>query len=214
MEFAAYANASAPLKLTPEERRVGIRRLHHLHPDWEQSQIATLMSCTDFVVRTAIVAVRVRREAPSAYRLPDRHVEVIARAPQEYWESLSKAADVRDWTMEEVKLAHRNLQDEQLPAEHKVALLKGETEPVTSKDGEPALLNHTVPRHLVQEAQRDYLSFLEGASYQIAQLRRFSVNEVVDGLETQRLASLVRGLPGDIEYLNDILRLGRQRLEM
>ena len=214
LEYAAYANASAALRLTPEERRTGIRRLHHLHPDWKTSRLAELMSCSEAVVRTATEAVRVRREAPSAVSLPDRHLEEIARAPREYWEPLSRAAEDREWTTEEVRVARSNLQDENLPVEHKQALLAGNTEPIISTDGEPAFLNQTVRRHLANEAEKDYLSLLEGAQYQMAQLRRFQAEEVVHGLETSRLASLVRGLPGDIEYLNDILRLGRQRLEM
>ncbi len=214
LEFAAYANATAPLKLTTEERRVGVRRLHRLHPDWSPQRLGELMACSERVVNTTLQAIEVRREAPTAHRLPERAAQEIARAPKEYWEPLAKVAVEKDWTTDEVALAARNLSDPSLPAEHRRALINGDSEPITRVGGEPAFLRETVNRHMAKEAERDYLSFMESALYQLAQLRRFQAREVVDGLEVQRLASLVRGLPGDLEYLDEILRLGRERLEM
>ncbi len=214
IEFAAYANAIAALKLTSEERRIGIRRLHRLHPDWDNKRIASLMQCSDRVVVTTITAIKVRRESPTSIQLTDRHVEEISRAPQEHWESLAETAVKKNWTVEETSVAIQNINDSDLPTEHKKALIKGETEPILTEEGEPKLLRQTIKRHLAQEAKRDYLSFLEGALYQLGQLRRFTPKEIVGGLEVQRLSSLVRELPKDINFLNDIIKLGCERLEI
>ncbi len=214
LEFAAYANASAPLKLTSEERRIGIRRLNMIHPNWPPQQLGSLMQCSDAVVRTVLQAIQVRREAQTAYELPERHLEEIARAPREQWEPLARATKNKDWTTEEIAAAVRNINSQDVSQEHKQQLLEGDAEPIVTVRGEPALLPPTVRRHLVQEAEKDYLSFLETALYNVAQLRRFSPQEIVHGIEVQRLAPLIRTLPGDIEFLNDLVRLGRQRLEI
>lgn len=215
LEFAAYANATAALKLTAEERRVGIRRLHRLHPDWNKTKLAQMMGCGERVVQSVLTASQVRTEAASAHELRETQVEEIAKAPREYWEPLSRVAADKGWTNDEVSLASKNVQDPNIPQEHKTALLSGETEPIIRRDdGTPAVLDQTVRRHMAQEAQNDFKSILEGALHQIALLRRFEAGIVVDGLETERLASLVREMPGDIRYLNEIVQLGRQKLEI
>lgn len=213
-EYAAHANAHAALKLTSAERAVGIRRVHRIHPDWSRERIGDLMGCSRKTVDDIISSLQVKREVPTAVGLSDSTAAEIARAPREHWEPLTRATVQKDWTGEEVAQAVRNIKDPSIPIEHKQALLEGTTEPVARINGEPALLPQTVRRHLVQEAGRDYLSFIESMLYNLAQLRRFSAEEVITGLEMQRLAAFVRGLPGDIEYLNELLRLGRQRLEL
>lgn len=214
-EFAAYANATAALKLTPEERRVGIRRLHRLHPDWNKTKLAQMMGCGERVVQSVLTASQVRTEAKSAHELRETQVEEIAKVPREHWEDLSRVSVDKGWTNDEVKLASKNLRDPDIPVEHKEALLSGKTEPITRRDdGTPAVLDQTIRRHMAQETKEDFQSILEGALHQIALLRRFEASRVVDGLETERLASLVREMPADIRYLNEIVQLGREKLEI
>lgn len=215
-EFAAYANATAALKLTPEERRVGIRRLHRLHPDWNKTKLAQMMGCGERVVQSVLTARKVRQEVGDiAHELRETQVEEIAKVPREHWEDLSRVSVDKGWTNDEVKLASKNLRDPDIPIEHKEALLSGKTEPITRRDdGTPAVLDQTIRRHMAQETKNDFQSILEGALHQIALLRRFEASRVVDGLETERLASLVREMPADIRYLNEIVQLGREKLEI
>lgn len=215
-EFAAYANATSGLKLTPEERRAGIRRLHRNHPDWNKAKLAQMMGCSERVVQSVLTARKVRQEVGDiATELRDTQVEEIAKVPREHWEDLSRVSVDKGWTNDEVKLASKNLRDPDIPAEHKEALLSGKTEPITRRDdGTPAVLDQTIRRHMAQETKNDFQSILEGALHQIALLRRFEASRVVDGLETERLASLVREMPADIRYLEEIVLLGRQKLEI
>ena len=216
LEFAAYANATAALKLTPEERRVGIRRLHRLHPNWNKTKLAQMMGCGERVVQSVLTARKVRQEVGDiAHELRETQVEEIAKVPREHWEDLSRVSVDKGWTNDEVKLASKNLRDPDIPIEHKEALLSGKTEPITRRDdGTPAVLDQTIRRHMAQETKNDFQSILEGALHQIALLRRFEASRVVDGLETERLASLVREMPADIRYLNEIVQLGREKLEI
>lgn len=216
-EFAAYANATAALKLTPEERRVGIRRLHRLHPDWNKTKLAQMMGCSERVVQSVLTARKVRQEVGDiAHELRETQVEEIAKVPREHWEDLSRVSVDKGWTNDEVKLASKNLRDPDIPAEHKEALLSGETEPITRRDdGTPAVLDQTIRRHMAQEAHNDLRSMLEKFLYPFELFKvRFSARQVVDELETERLASLVREMPADIRYLEEIVQLGREKLEI
>ena len=215
-EFAAYANATSGLKLTPKERRAGIRRLHRNHPDWNKAKLAQMMGCSERVVQSVLTARKVRQEVGDiATELRETQVEEIAKAPREHWEDLSRVSVDKGWTNDEVKLASKNLRDPHIPVEHKEALLSGKTEPITRRDdGTPAVLDQTIRRHMAQETKNDFQSILERALHQIALLRRFEASRVVDGLETERLASLVREMPADIRYLEEIVQLGREKLEI
>ena len=214
LEFAAYANAAAPLKLQPDERRAGIRRLDRLHPDWSAGQIARLMACSDYTVRTTLRAQDVRRETfLSPKQLPDSAAVEISRVPKEQWEPLARVAVDNEWTLDEVTLASRNLRDPGMTEEHKRALLAGQSEPITHKEGELALLPETVQRHIGREIDNDTQAPFERTLALIVELRRFSAYEVVDRMPRERLASVVRELPADIGYLNEILDIARQRLE-
>ena len=214
MEFASYANATSGLRLTAEERRVGIRRLLTMHTDWSEPEVSRRMGCSDDVVRTVRRNMQVYREAPTASQLTDTHVREISRAPSPQWEPLSKVASDKRWTAEETREAVRNLADPAVPTEHKQALLQGNTEPVVFRDGEPTILRQTIQRHLSTEAEKDYRSFLEGTLYQLAQLRRFSAQDIVDGVSAERLRSLIRELPGYVDYLSSIVNIGKRRLEI
>ena len=215
LEFAAYANAAAPLKLKPGERRAGIRRLNRLQPDWNAKQIGRLMACSEFTVRTALRASEVRRETfLSEDELPDRAAEEISRLPQEQWTPLAKVAVDSEWTLDEVTLASRNLRDPDMPDEHKHALLAGQAEPITHKEGEHALLPETVRRRIGRELEGDTQIPFERMLVPLVELRRYSAREVVDRMPRERLASVARELPADIDYLNEILSLARQRLEI
>lgn len=214
LEYAAYANAVTGLKLTPEERRVGIRRLFTFHNDWPHQRIADLMGCSRHSVDDVVRNLQVYREAPSASLITDSHVREISRAPAQQWEPLAKVAAEKEWTTEEVREVVRNIADPELPAEHKQALLRGETEPVVVRNGEPTILRQTIARHLSKEAKQDYRSFLEGTLHQLSQLRRFPAQEIVDGVSADRLRSLVRELPSYIDFLHSIVTIGKNRLEI
>ena len=214
LELAAYANAITGLKLTSEERRIGVRRLHRIHPDWTSREIADLMNCSPSTVDRVIQAIAVYQEAPTATQLTESHATALSQAPREHWEPLARAAQTNQWTAEETRAAVQNIKDDQIPVAHKQALLLGETEPVVFKNGEPAVLPATINRQLEREARTDYPSFLEKAFFQLDQLRRFPAQEVIDGLPADRVRSLIRQLPGNISYLNELVKIGEMRLEI
>ncbi len=214
LEFAASANATGGLRLTSEERRLGIRRLVGLHPEWGNSEVSSRMACNDELVRQVKRNLEVYREAPTASQLTETHVREISRAPTQQWEPLARAATAKSWTTEETREAVRNLSDPKVPTEHKQALLRGDTEPISFRGEEPTILRQTIARHLSEEAKQDYKSFLEGTLHQLAQLRRFPAQEIVDGVSADRLRSLIRELPGYVDFLNSIGTIGKSRLEI
>ena len=216
LEFAAYANTRHGKRLTPEEKKEAIRRLCQLHPDWSRDKIATMLGCSSWNVDAVLNADKVKRGVvgASASPLTDSHFQEIASAPRELWEPLVKAAETKGWTRDATREAIRNIKDESLPLEHKQALLEGDAEPITRVQGEPAVLPDTIRRYIADEKERSFATNLETALLQLANLRRFTVKEIIDGLDTERLQKLVRELPAYIEFQQDMLKLAKQRLEI
>jgi ParB-like chromosome segregation protein Spo0J len=214
LEFAAYANTRHGRPLSTDERRQAIRRLKLLHPDWTSEHIGQLLGCGEHPVYTVLKADEVKKQVPMGTSLSDRHLEEISHAPKEHWGDIVGAAKTRDWTSHETARAVQNIKDDSLPVEHKRALLRGETEPITKVQGEPAVLPDTLRRLVAEEKEKSFATNLEGALFQLANLRRFTVKEIIDGLDTQRLQSLVRELPAYIEFQQQMLKLAKQRLEI
>lgn len=216
LEYAAYANTRHGKPLTAEERKVAIRRLYQLHPDWGRDRVASVLGCSSWAIDTVLNVDKVKRSVigASASPLTDSHLQEIASAPEELWEPLVKTAETKGWTRDETREVVRNIKDESLPSEHKKALLEGKTEPVTRIEGEPAVLRDTIHRYIEEEKEKSYVTNLENALFQLANLRRFTAKEIVDGLETERLEKLARELPDYIKFEEEILALAKQKLEI
>lgn len=214
LEYAAYANTRHGKPLTTNERREAIRRLKLLHPDWGAGRIASLLGCGEHPVLTVSRADDVKRGVPMGTSLSERHLEEISFAPREHWNDLMKAAEKRGWGTSETAKAVQNIKDDSLPLEHKRAILEGRTEPITKIEGEPAILPDTIRRYVAEEKEKSSVTNLENALLQLADLRRFSAKEIVDGLEVERLQKLVKELPAYIEFQEEIVTLAKEKLEI
>lgn len=216
LEYAACANTRHGKQLTREEGKDAIRRLHQLHPDWGRDEIAERISCSPWAVEDVFKTDEVKRTVIGAGASPltDSHLREIANAPRELWEPLVKTVQTKGWTRDETREAVRNIKDESLPLGHRQALLEGKTEPIANKRGEPAVLPDTIRRFIAEEKQKSFVTPLETALLQLSNLRQFTVREIVDGLETERLEKLVKELPAYIEFQQEILTLAKQRLEI
>ena len=214
LEYAAYANTRHGKRLTTDERREAVRRLKMLHPDWGVGRIASILGCGEHPVSTVLKADAVKRGVPMGTSLPDRHLEEISSAPREHWSDLMKAAEKRGWGTSETAKAVQNIKDDSLPIEHKRAILEGTTDPIARVEGEPAVLPDTIRRYVAEEKEKSYITNLENALFQLANLRRFTAKEIVDGLDVERLQKLVDELPAYIEFEEELLFLAKQRLEI
>ncbi len=214
MEYAAFANTKHGEPLRIEERREAIRRLRLLRPDWAYGQIAKLMGCSEATVGDVLKADEVRKGVGRPTPLSDSHLQEIGTLDRGLWPDVIKTTEKRGWTRDEVRQVAKELKDETTPIERKKELLEGKTEPITKIEGEPAIMPDTIRRFVVEEKEKSFISNLENALFQFANLRRFTAKEIVDGLETERLEKLVRELPDYIKFEEEILNLAKQKLEI
>ena len=119
MEWAVVANTKHGEQFTREERDDGIRRLHYMHEDWSERQLADAMSVSATTVNTLLRVdeVKGRTFPKSAYvNAPtDSHYREIARAPEQVQQPLVVATQKREWSVAETAQAVRNLKDERVP---------------------------------------------------------------------------------------------------
>jgi ParB-like chromosome segregation protein Spo0J len=214
LEFAAYANTRHGKRLTSDERREGIRRLRLLHPDWGYGRVAELMACSEVTVGDFLRADEVRKGVGRPTPLSDSHLEEIGTLDRGLWPDIVRATEKRGWTRDEVRQAAKELKDETTPIERKKELLEGKTEPITRIQGEPAIMPDTIRRFVAEEKEKSYTTNFENALFQLANLRRFTAKEIVDGLDVERLQKLVKELPAYIKFEEEMLALAKQRLEI
>ncbi len=219
LEFAVISNTKNADALTPDERDDGIRRLHQLHPKWSQQEIASAMSLSQPTVSSVLAGDRVaQRVVITGNKLTSTHYREIARAPEEKWEPLAKAADERGWSRDATAQAVRNLKDDRVPDARKRDILAGKADPVViTPEGEVAVPAEFVGRQIREMAANDAVLALERYLESAAKLRLFSPKAIVRTAGGDRLNRLMRELPDDIAFLQDVLgaaKAERGRLEV
>ena len=207
LEHAVIANTKNADPLTPEERDDGIRRLKQLHPERSHRQIAKAMSVSHMTVKRVFDVDGVRRSVFSPVtRVTDSHYGVIAGAEPKNWEPLVKAADQRGWTRDVTAQAVQNLRDDRIPDRQKRDILKGEADPVVvTPDGQFAVPPDLVGKRLREMASNDAVLAMERALEALAKLRLFRPDAIVGTIGQPRLARLVREIPGDMAFLQELL---------
>lgn len=207
LEFAVINNAKNADPLTPEERDEGIRRLKQLHPDWSLRQIAEAISVGKTTVESVFKIDAVKRAVVSPRgQLSTTHYREVAAAPKEQWEPLLQAADKRGWSSDETALARQNLKDPRVPKERKQAILAGKADPVAvTPEGQFAVPSKSVSRRLAEITANDAILAFERALEHLAKARLFKVDAILEPTTGDILDRWVKGLPGDIAFLEGIL---------
>lgn len=207
LEFAVIANTKNADPLSPDERDDGIRRLKQLHPEWTQQRIAEAMSVSKMTVGRVFKVDEVKREIVSPVtRVTDSHYREVAAAPKEQWEPLVKAADKRGWSRDATALAVKNLKDERVPDERKREILKGKSDPiVVTASGEFAVPAEVIGRQIAEMEANDAILAFQRALEHLAKARLFKVEAIVDDADRRLLETWARELPGDIEFLTEVV---------
>ncbi len=206
LEYAAIANMQHGKRLTGDDKRQAIRRIHMLHPNWPAVKIAEVLNLGEDAVGTVLRADQVRKSVPSAAPLPDEHLAAIASAPHAHRQDLVEVAKEKGWTARETRAAVQNIRDETLPSDFKKAILRGKAEPITTKEKEPAVLHETIARKVAEAKEADTEIALWGMLEQVSKLRiRWAPPTLIKGLDRKRLDHLNRELPQVIRYLQDVL---------
>jgi len=206
LEYAAIANMQHGKRLTGDDKRQAIRRIHQLHPNWPAVKIAEVLNLSEDTVGTTLRADQVRRSVPNAAPLPDEHLAAIAAAPAAQRSVLVDVVKEKGWTAKETKAAVQNIRDESLPASFRSALLKGRAEPITTKEKEPAILHETIARKVAEAKESDKEIALWRMLEEFSRVRvRWAAPTMIAGLDRKRLDHLNRELPQVIRYLQDVL---------
>jgi ParB-like chromosome segregation protein Spo0J len=207
LEWAVINNTKNADPLTPDERDDGIRRLKQLHPDWTLRRLADAMSVSHITVKRALEVQEVKREVMAPVtRVTDSHFAEVAAAPKQQWEPLVKAVEQRGWSRDATRLAVRNLKDSRVPEKHKRDLLKGKADPViVTGNGEFAVPADVVGRQIRDMEANDAILAFQRALEYLAKARLFKVEAIVGDADQRLLKTWVRELPGDIEFLNDVV---------
>jgi len=213
LEYAVIANSKHGLRLSSEEKKAGIRRLHRLHSEWGTEKIAKVIGCSQPHVWKVLRADEVRKEIPGT-SLHDEKLIEISRADKEYWEPLASVAERKGYTTEEVKDIVREIKAPSTPLERKDALLKGEALPITKKGEELALRKETIEREIAEKITKDKEVAFTGVLLALSKLEVFKPKEVVDALEEYLCERAVKDLPRFIDHLKEVLRLAREKLEI
>ena len=217
LEFAVIANTKNADPLSPEERDDGIRRLRQLHPKWTIAHIADVMSVSEKAVRNVFRVDEVRRKVvitpdrSGGYPMTNSHYREVASAPEEAWEPLVKAAGNRGWSREVTAQAVKNLKDDRVPQNRQRASLEGKADPVViTPDGQMAVPAHVIGRQIRDMESNDAVLALEKALEHLARLRLFRPDAIVGTAGRERLERLIKELPGDIEFMQEVLETAKK----
>lgn len=206
LEYAAVANMQHGKRLTGDDKKQAVRRIHVLHPNWPAVKIAEVLNLGEDTVGIVLRADQVRKTLPSAAPLPDEHLAAIASASPAHRSVLVEIAKEKEWTANETRAAVQNIKDESLPMDFKQKLLKGKAEPITTKEKERAILPETIARKVAEAKESDKEIALWRMLEELSRVRsRWSPQTLITGLERKRLEHLDRELPVIIRYLQDVV---------
>jgi len=214
LEYAVTANIAHGKPLTRDEYKDAVRRIKQLHSSWSNSQIAQEIKRSDHFVATVLKSDEIRKHILRDTSLEDRKLTEIHSLDKSVWEPLVRKAEEKKWTVNEISAIVQEVKSEQTPFERKKALMEGTVEPVVSKDGEPAILRETVERRIAEGIAGDKVVALTGAWSSLSKLEQFNPREVVDSLDNFHLERVVKDTPRDIDYLTQLVKFARQRLEL
>lgn len=209
LEIAVVANTKNGEPLTIEERDLGIGRLGAL--GHSQRDIAKEMSVSQAVVSSVLAAAKVGRRVVITRNhgeqpLTTTHFREIARANEHQWQPLAEAAVRRGWSSAHVALAVKNLNQPEVSAAHKRALLQGKANPViVTEDGEVAVPTDLAEREVRARQRNDALLKLDRALEALAALRTSNIRSIVSLADADRRDRIRKELPGDIKFLQDLL---------
>lgn len=162
---------------------------------------------------TVLPAGEVRGAIDYPTSLSDKHLREIFKAPFQNWGQLIKAAEKREWTPAELAAAVDILKDEETSLDCKTELLQGEADPILTEAGQPVILGDTLERRVAQAMAQDKVLPLNKAWDALSILESLDPKDVIDALDTFLLERVIKDIPRDIEYLNRLVRLARERLE-
>jgi hypothetical protein len=144
-------------------------------------------------------------------KLTSTHYREIARAPEQAWEPLAKAADKRGWSRDATALAVRNLKDDRIPEDRKEKILAGKADPVVvTPEGQFAVPADVIGRQAREMAANDAVLALERALEGLAKLRLFSPSAIVRTAGGDRIDRLVEEMPEDIAFMQEILAAAKK----
>jgi len=122
-------------------------------------------------------------------------------------------AETREKVEEEL-LIRSDFVQKAIDKQAEIAIAKGEEEMITEKEGEPIVSQAEIIEAMAEAEESDFTFKLESDLYNLAKSRQFAPKEVVDKLPEERLKSLERELPGYIQFLEQLLSIIREKLEI
>lgn len=200
--------------LTKNGNRESVLELKKLHPHWALDRIAKFLNLSENFVRETLAGDEVRREVLRSTPLSDSHLSEIRSAPRELWSDLVRVAEQRRWSRNEVGDVVREIKNEAIPAERKQALLDGKAEPLTEKDGEPAVRRETLERVAAEAISKSSGVALYRVLWRLGVLKLSDPKDLLDCLDKNKVQKLVDKLPECIEFFEQLLNIGRERLEL
>jgi ParB family chromosome partitioning protein len=162
---------------------------------------------------TILPANEVRATVNYPTTLSDKHLAAVFKAPPETWTDLIKASEKCGWTPLELTAVVDIIKDENAPSGYKAQLLRGEAEPVVREGGKLSILADTLGRRTEEALGQDKVVALSEAWDALGRLELFDCKDVIDALDAFHLERVVKDTPRDVDYLNCLLNLARERLE-
>lgn len=211
---AISINARHGKPLTQEEKVEAVKRLNQLSPDMTNKEIGLLVGYSVNHVSGILRATKVRSSLRRPTFLSNTHLREIAKVDKEIWPDLVTVAEDRGWTGDETAIASQEIRDEKTPAERKRELLAGATDPVIQKEGKPAFLEDTIQRRVTEGLSQDKPLALTGAWNALSKLEQFKAKDVIDSLDSFHLERVVKDTPRDIDYLKELVKFAREKLEL
>lgn len=214
LEFAAVANLCHGLRITADEKRLAIQRLHRFHPAWKFAELAKKMGLSVMAVEICITAARFKADVPEAEPLPDSSAHILGtQAPTNHRTALAMAAVEQGWSKEELQAVIRNVKDPEVSDDRKAAILRGDSPPIVMKNGVPAVLADTVGRRLAEAKRNDAKLRVWDLLTRLARLRSLPPAALAQKFSVKDLDHLRRELPGDIAWLQQLLDAAKESME-
>jgi len=155
--------------------------------------------------------VQVVIDSRSAAQLPHSHLREISAAPEKYWPELASAVADRNWSQRLTSQAVKNLKDDRIPQEHKDLLLAGEADPVIiNEDGKAAIPVEVMQKTYKDAKENNKVLVLRKVFEALAAARHSEPQDIASARDRAWIDELIRELPGDIHFLEEILAAARR----
>jgi ParB-like chromosome segregation protein Spo0J len=205
MAWAVIANMKHGQPLTRQERYDGVLRMKRLHKAWRNHQIAKAMGISDSSVGYMLREAQVRHELKDTPKVTRQSVRYLSSLPKKFWEPMLKAAEKRNWSTEEMRMAAHNIKSPKVPQEHKDLLLAGEADPVViNRAGEPGYLPETVMRLVRKEVKDDPSVAILKMEEALTRVRTFPIDKIVEAIDREHADRVLREYPSFVSTLDKI----------